>query len=142
MHCRRAAVGPLLHTLPCAQPRSCLAARGRHEVPELLVSSSTSSRGSQLTANLFSSFRSTLVSSLCQQNSPRPLPLQATRAPQQLRQELSNLLHPLSHALAPPNCGQPCSSSSPANYLTVSPFPWLDYPNASSRLQIPPPQSW
>ena len=57
---------------PCAQPRSCSPACGRGEVAELLASSSTSSRGSHLTATLSSSFRSTPVSSLRPQKFTSP----------------------------------------------------------------------
>ena len=94
----------LLRTPPRTQPRSCSPACGHGEVAELLASSSTSSRDHTVLQSLFSLSRSTPASSMRSRNSPRPLPFRATRAPQQLRQELSDLLRLLLHAL-------PCHST-------------------------------
>jgi hypothetical protein len=83
-------------------------------VAELLASSSTSSRDHTVLQSLFSLSRSTPASSMRSRNSPRPLPFRATRAPQQLRQELSDLLRPLMQALIISSPGYVRSSSTPA----------------------------
>ena len=71
---------------------------------ELLACSSTPPHDHTLLQPLFSLFRSTPASSLRSRNSPHPLPFRATRAPQHLRQELSDLLRLLLHTL-------PCHST-------------------------------
>ena len=106
---------------PRTQPHSRLAARGRREVAELLACSSIPSSDHTLQQPLFSPFRSTPVSSPRPRNLPRPFPVRATKAPQQLRHELSYPLNPSPHALTPCSSNPSRSPPTPAETLPRAP---------------------
>ena len=99
MHCRRGrAAASSAATRLATQLLACWASPWRpHPQQALRREDKTPSRRGKLPFPR----TSTPTSSLRPSNSPFSLPFQATRAHQQLRQELSNRLRPLSQALTP-----------------------------------------
>ena len=122
---------PPSRTPPRAQPRSCFAVRAHHEVDDPPTCSSLPHSYHTARPPCFSPFRSTPTSLLRLQNPPRLLPFQATRARQQLRQDLSHRLCPLAQALAPCSPKPSRSSLIPAETTAVNTSPRPDLLRAS-----------
>jgi hypothetical protein len=106
---------------PRARPRSCLPAGRR---PGVLIRSKhgvVRIKPRAAVENLLFLATPTPKSSLCSSNSPFLLPFQATRAHQQLRQELRHRLHPLAQALIPhrpqPSRSPPTPAEAPPQAL-------------------------